>query len=73
MRCGPRGPRLPYGASATRGVSYLARLGAAKHPVFEFAFGLEPIVQLTAWLLAALEIDFVGATSDFLVTRRVPC
>jgi hypothetical protein len=38
----------------------------------EFAFGLEPIFQLTARLLAALEIDFVCATSDFLVTRSVP-
>lgn len=38
----------------------------------EFAFGLEPIVQLTAFLLAAFERDFVCAASDFLVTRRVP-
>jgi hypothetical protein len=32
---------------------------------------LEPIVQIAAWLLAAFEIEFVGATSDFLLTRRV--
>jgi hypothetical protein len=51
---------------------YLARLRARKRPTFEFAFGLEPIVQLTAWLFAAFKIDFVCATSDVLVTRRVP-
>src|SRR2546427_10381885 len=49
---------------------FLARL--RKPTTFEFAFGLEPIVQLTPWLFAAFEIDFVCATSDFLVTRRVP-
>jgi hypothetical protein len=27
---------------------FLARLCEPKHPAFEFAFGLEPIVQLTA-------------------------
>ena len=42
-----------------------------KHSVFEFAFGLEPIVQLKAWLFAAFKIDFIRATSDFLVTHRV--
>ena len=47
---------------------FLARL--RKPTTFEFAFGLEPIVQLTPWLFAAFEIDFVCATSDFLVTRR---
>jgi hypothetical protein len=50
---------------------FLARLRKPKHPAFKFAFGLEPIVQLTAWLFAAFEIDFVCATSDFLFTRRV--
>jgi hypothetical protein len=45
-----------------------ARLRAAKDPAFEFAFRLEPIVQIAAWLLAAFEVDFVCATSDFLVT-----
>ena len=50
-------------------IPFLARLRAPKHPTFEFAFGLEPIVQLTAWLFAAFEVDFVCATSDFLVTR----
>src|SRR6266403_5345838 len=47
---------------------FLARL--RKPTTFEFAFGLEPIVQLTPRLFAAFEIDFVCATSDFLVTRR---
>jgi len=31
-------------------IRFLARLRVPKHPTFEFAFGLEPIVQLTAWL-----------------------
>ncbi len=55
----PRMSRIPF----------LARLRAPKHPAFEFALRLEPIVQLTAWLFAAFEVDFVCATSDFLVTR----
>jgi hypothetical protein len=38
-------------------------------PAFDLAFGLEPIVQLTARLSAALKMEFVGATSDFAVTR----
>jgi hypothetical protein len=37
--------------------------------LFEVAFGFDPIVQLTAQLFATFEIDFVCATSDFLVTR----
>jgi len=36
----------------------------------EFTFGLEPILQITAGLFTALEIEFVRATSDFLT--RVP-
>ena len=44
----------------------------AKAPRVRVRVGLEPIVQLTAWLFATFEIDFVCATSDFLVTRRVP-
>ncbi len=50
-------------------IPFLARLRAPKHPAFEFALRSEPIVQLTAWLFAAFEVDFVCATSDFLVTR----
>src|SRR5258706_2737289 len=50
----------------------LARLLAPQHAAFEFALGLEPIVQLSARFFAAFKIDFVCATSDFLVTRRVP-
>lgn len=53
-------------------VALLSRLRARKRPAFDFAFGLEPIVHVTAWLFAAFEIDFVGATSDSLITRRVP-
>jgi hypothetical protein len=54
------------------GILYLAGLGARKCAAFEFALGLEPIVQVTARLLAAFEIDFVGAKPDCLVRRRVP-
>jgi Glycosyl hydrolases family 16 len=50
----------PYPAMSRMRV--LARLRVPKHPTFEFAFGLEPIIQLTAWLFAAFEIDFVCAT-----------
>ena len=32
----------------------LARLRARECPAFEFAFGLEPIVQITAWLFAEI-------------------
>ncbi len=58
-----------------RGMSWiplLARLRARECPALEFAFSLEPVVQITAWLFAAFEIDRVGATSDFFVTRGVP-
>jgi hypothetical protein len=44
---------------------------APKHSTFEFAFRLEPIVQVTARLFSAFEIDLVGATSDFLNMRGV--
>jgi hypothetical protein len=50
----------------------LPALRVQEHPSFEFAFCLEPIVQLTAWLFAAFAIDFACAMSDFLITRRVP-
>ena len=52
-------------------IPLLARLRARECPAFEFAFGLEPIVQITAWLFAAFEIDLVCATSDVLVTLPV--
>jgi hypothetical protein len=60
------------GAGAEAGIFYLARLGARKRSAFEFAFGSEPIVQIAAWLLAAFEIEFVGAKSYCLVRRSVP-
>jgi hypothetical protein len=51
-------------------ISFLARsLRPPKRALFEFAFRLEPIVQLIAWVFAAFEIDLVCATSDLLVTR----
>jgi hypothetical protein len=40
--------------------------------MFELAFGLEPIVKLTAWFFAAFQIDFICAASDCLVMRQVP-
>lgn len=49
---------------------FLARL--SKLQKFQFVLGLEPIVQLTAWLFDAFEIDFVCATSNFLFTHRAP-
>ena len=64
-----RNQKLEIGKEKT----LLAGLRAAKHAAFEFAFGLEPIVHIMAWLFAAFEIDFVGAKSDFFITRRVPC
>jgi hypothetical protein len=60
------------GLARRAGIFYLARLGARKRSALEFAFGLEPIVQITAWLLAAFEIDFVGAKSDCLLRHSVP-
>jgi hypothetical protein len=53
-------------------IRLLARLREPNHSALEFAFGLEPIVQLTALLFTALTIDFVRAPSDFLVRRGVP-
>ena len=71
--CNEDGNNKVNGAQPEGCATRLARLRAAKHAALEFAFGLEPIVQITAWLFAAFEIDFVCATSDFLITRRVPC
>src|SRR5229473_3292123 len=68
--------RYPYATfrplSADDADPFLTRLLAPKSTEFEFAFGLEPVVQMTAWLFAAFKIDLVCATSDFLVARRVP-
>jgi hypothetical protein len=44
-----------------------------KSDLLEFAFGAEPIIKLIAWEAHTLEIDFVGAATDFFVTRRVIC
>ncbi len=52
-------------------IPLLARLRARECPAFEFAFGLEPIVPITAWLFAEFEMDFEGATSDFVVAPIV--
>jgi hypothetical protein len=50
----------------------LARLSTQYQDVLKFPFGAEPIVQIVAWLLTAFEVDFICATSDLLVTQRVP-
>jgi hypothetical protein len=47
---------------------YLARLRALQPPTFEFALGLEPIVQLKFWPFTAFEINFGGAKPEFFVT-----
>jgi len=39
---------------------------------FKFAFGLEPIVQVTGPAFTAFEINPQCAKSNFLVTRHVP-
>jgi hypothetical protein len=44
-----------------------------KSDLLEFAFGPEPIIKLIAWEAVTLEIDFICATPDFFVTRRVVC
>jgi hypothetical protein len=40
---------------------------------FEFAFGLEPILKLTPWQAAALQINFVSAAPDLVVIWCVVC
>jgi hypothetical protein len=37
----------------------------------EFTFGLEPILQVTAGFFTTFKIDFVCASSDFLLAYRV--
>jgi len=59
---------VPYAAMSRTVAIPRARAEAL---TFEFAFRLEPIVQVTARLFSAFEIDFVGATSDFLNMRGV--
>jgi len=41
-----------------------------KSDLLEFAFGPEPIVNLIAWEVATLKIDFICAAPDFFVTWR---
>src|SRR5258708_31916561 len=38
---------------------------------FEFAFGLQPIIELIAWEAATFKIDFIGPQPDFFVTGFV--
>lgn len=57
-------------------ITCLARLLASKHPAFEFTFGLEPIVQLTALLFAAFEIlmldgDTPGRHAGAIIAARL--
>src|SRR4029077_5373335 len=54
------------------GNEFLAHLRAGERFTFKFAFGLEPIVQLTGRLFTPFEMNFLCAKSNFLVTRHVP-
>ena len=56
----------------TGGGFFLTCVHSLNPSVSEFAFGLEPIVQLAPWLSTTLKIYFMRAKSDFLVTRGVP-
>jgi len=60
-------------AASSSGLRPLARLRAQNQPRLKFAFGLQPIVQLTPGLFAAFKIDFIRPAPDLLFTRRVPC
>jgi hypothetical protein len=44
---------------------FLNRLFATEVPALQFAFGLEPILQIAARLFATFQINFVCAASDF--------
>jgi hypothetical protein len=51
-------------------IPFLIRLRALPRSTLEFALGLEPIVQLKAWLSTAFEIKLVCTKSDFFVKRQ---
>jgi hypothetical protein len=59
--------RSPFSPSCG-GIRFLARL--RKRQTYQFACGSEPIVQVTARLFAAFEVDFTCATSDCFLARR---
>jgi hypothetical protein len=39
----------------------------------EFAFGFQPIIQLTTWEAATLKMDFIRAEPDFFAAWCVVC
>jgi hypothetical protein len=57
----------------SRAVFFSCRCSYKERRTFEFAFGLEPILKLTPWQAAALQIDFVSATPDVVVIYCVVC
>jgi len=44
-----------------------------KSDLLELAFCPQPIIKLIAWETVALNIDFIGAAPDFLMTWCVVC
>jgi hypothetical protein len=44
---------------------------APEFPALQFTFGLEPVIQIAARLYAAFEVNFVCASSDFLLGRWI--
>jgi hypothetical protein len=51
---------------------FLNRLLAPQVCSLQFAFGLQPIIQIAAGLLATFQIDLVGGTSDLLFGHWTP-
>jgi hypothetical protein len=51
---------------------FLNRLIAPGLCALQFAFGLEPIIQIASRLFATFQIDFVRAVSNFLVGHWIP-
>ena len=39
-------------------IRFLARVRVRKYSAFEFTFGMEPVVQLTAWFFPTFEDRF---------------
>jgi len=50
---------------------FLGPLLAPEFPALQFTFGLEPVIQITARLLAAFKVYFVCAASDFLLASWI--
>jgi hypothetical protein len=50
---------------------FLSPLLAPEFPALQFTFGLEPVIQIAARLLAAFKVNFVCAASDFLLASWI--